>query len=94
VVSEITPLDVIREKAVQGVEIRLGGRSLERQMMRELAGVLERHQGDRRVSVVVDVNGGPRKLRVRATAARRIRPSDLFVRDVEALCGSGTVVMK
>ena len=52
--------------------------------MRELAGVLERHPGDRRVSVVVDVNGGPTPLRVRAATARRIQPSDTFVRDVEA----------
>ena len=94
VVSEITPLEVVREKAVRGVEIRLAGKGLEGPTMRELVHVLERHQGDRRVSVVVDVNGGPRTLRVRAATARRIRPTDLFVRDVEAVCGTGTVVLK
>jgi len=94
VVSEITTLDLVREKAVREVEIRLAGRGLERVAMRELANVLDRHQGDRRVSVVMDVNGGPQKLRVRAATARRIRPSDVFVRDVEAVCGSGTVVLK
>jgi DNA polymerase-3 subunit alpha len=94
VVSEITPLEVVREKAVRGVEIVLAGRGLDRPVMRELAGVLERHQGDRRVSVVVSVNGGARTLRVRARTARRIRPSDGFVRDVEALCGAGSVVLK
>jgi len=26
--------------------------------------------------------------------ARRIRPSDVFVRDVEALCGAGSVLLK
>jgi len=37
--------------------------------------------------------GGP-KLRVRAATARRIRPSDRFVREVEAVCGAGSVVLK
>jgi hypothetical protein len=62
--------------------------------MQELADVLERHRGDRRVSFVVEVNGGNEHLRVRAATARRIKPSDLFVRDVEALCGSGSVMLK
>jgi hypothetical protein len=33
-------------------------------------------------------------LRVRAATARRIRPSDHFVRDVEAIGGAGCVVLK
>ena len=93
VVREITPLEFVREKAVRGVEIRLAGKGLARPVMRELANVLDRHPGDRRVSVVVEVNGGAR-LRVRAATARRISPSDSFVKDVEAVCGTGTVVLK
>jgi DNA polymerase-3 subunit alpha len=94
VVSEITPLELVRERAVRGVEIVLAGKGLDRPVMRELANVLDRHQGDRRVSVVVNLNGGAGGLRVRAATARRIRPSDGFVKDVEALCGTGTVVLK
>jgi hypothetical protein len=62
--------------------------------MRELATLLDRHPGDRRVSVVLEINGGPRLLRVRAATARRIRPSDHFLRDVEALCGAGSVTFR
>jgi DNA polymerase-3 subunit alpha len=94
VASEITPLEVIREKAVRAVEILLAGKGLDRPVMRELVNVLDRHQGDRRVSVVVNLNGGGGGLRVRAATARRIRPSDGFVRDVEAVCGTGSVVLK
>ena len=94
VASELTPLEVVREKAVRAVEILLVGKGLNRPVMRELASVLDRHQGDRRVSVVVNLNGGTGGLRVRAATARRIRPSDGFVRDVEAVCGTGTVVLK
>ena len=75
VVSEITPLDVVRERAVREVEIRLAGKGLADATMRELAGVLDRHPGDRRVSVVVDVDGPADAACGCATAtARRIRP--------------------
>ena len=94
VVAELTPLEVIREKAVREVEILLEGKGLETMVMRELAAVLERHSGDRRVSLVMNVGRGPNALRVRAATARRIRPSDGFVREVEAVCGTGTVVLK
>jgi DNA polymerase-3 subunit alpha len=92
VASEITLLETVRERAIREVEIRLSG-SVARQMMRDLNDVLERHPGDRRVSFVVEVAGGS-ALRVRAATARRITPSDRFVRDVEALCGAGAVHMR
>jgi len=94
VVAEITPLEAVREKAVKEVEITLTAKGGERDLMRRVADVLERHPGDRRVSFVVQVNGGGPKLRVRAATARRIRPSDRFVREVEAVCGAGSVVLK
>ena len=63
-------------------------------VLRRLADVLERHPGDRRVSFILRVNGDGPPLRVRTATARRIRPSDTFVRDVEALCGAGSVLLK
>jgi hypothetical protein len=72
----------------------VAAREVRKDAMRRLDGVFERHAGDRRVLFVVDVNGGPQHLRVRAGTARRIRPSDHFVRDVEAICGEGSVVLK
>ncbi|HSG01138.1 MAG TPA: hypothetical protein VLA20_08400, partial [Vicinamibacterales bacterium] len=79
-----------RERVVREVEIRLAGPAVARDVMHRLAGVLDRHAGDRRVWFVVEVSGG-RTLRVRAATARRIRPSELFVRDVESVCGPGSV---
>ncbi len=92
-VTEITPLDVVRDRAVREVEIRLTGPEVARDVMHRLASVLERHAGDRRVSFVVEVAGG-RPMRVRAATARRIRPSELFVKDVESVCGPGSVRLR
>jgi DNA polymerase-3 subunit alpha len=93
VVSEITPLDLVRERAVRDVEIRLP-RGCPRDALRRVADLIDRHPGDRRVSLVVEVNGAGPALRVRASTARRIRPSDHFVRAVEAVCGAGSVSLK
>jgi len=93
VAAELTPLDVIRDRAVREVEICLP-RRIEKSMMLRLADVLDRHSGDRRVSFVLEFNGSGPHLRVRAATARRIKPSDHFVRDVEALCGTGAVHLK
>jgi len=92
-VSEITPLEIVRERVVREVEIRLSGRDVARDVMHRLAGVLDRHAGDRRVSFIVEVSGG-QTMRVRAATARRIRPSEGFVRDVESVCGPGSVRLR
>ncbi len=94
VASEITPLEVVREQVVREVEVRIASRGAGRDLIRQLAGVFDRHPGDRRVSLVVEVRDGGRPMRVRTATARRIRPSDRFVRDVEALCGHGSVRLK
>jgi DNA polymerase-3 subunit alpha len=91
--SEITPLEVVRDRAVREVQIRLAGRGLERDVMRQLGGTFERHAGDRRISMLVDLNGPNPPMHVRIAIAHRVRPSDRFVRDVEAICGAGTVTL-
>jgi DNA polymerase-3 subunit alpha len=94
VTAEITPLDSVRERAVREVEITLSGRTLAKDGMRQLVAVLERYPGDRRLSFILQVNGAGPKLKVRTATAHRIRPSDHFVRDVEAVCGAGSVLLK
>ncbi|HXT71754.1 MAG TPA: DNA polymerase III subunit alpha [Vicinamibacterales bacterium] len=94
VVAEITTLEAVRERAVREVEITLAGRTLAKDGMRQLVAVLERHPGDRRLTFIVPVNGTGPKLRVRTATAHRIRPSEGFVRDVEAVCGPGSVLLK
>jgi len=94
VASEMTPLEVIRDRAVREVEVRVVGKGASRDLMRQLAEVLDRHAGDRRVSLVVELNGAGPHLLVRAGSARRVRPSDQLVKDIEAICGAGAVSLK
>jgi DNA polymerase-3 subunit alpha len=94
VATEITCLDLVRDRAVREVEIRMAGRDLGKDSMHRLEHVFERHAGDRRVSFVVELNGSAPAMRVRAGTARRVKPSDVFVKDVEAICGAGSVTLK
>jgi DNA polymerase-3 subunit alpha len=94
VVAELTPLDLVQERTVREVVIHLNGGEMAKHQMRELADVMERHPGDRRVSFVLEISKGPTPVRVRTATARRIKPSEHFVRDVEAVCGAGCVTMR
>jgi DNA polymerase-3 subunit alpha len=99
--TELTALDVIRDRAVREVEICLGGDNPRsgrgsgwgKDALQHLREVFERHAGDRRVALVVEVNGR-QGLRVRTAISQRVRPSDLFVRDVETICGAGSVSLR
>jgi DNA polymerase-3 subunit alpha len=94
VASELTTLEAARERTVREVQIRLSGATAARDRLRALVAVFERHPGDRRVALFVELNGGLGGLRVRTATSHRIRPSDGFVRDVEAICGAGAVSLK
>jgi DNA polymerase III subunit alpha len=94
VANELMTLEAARERTVREVQIRLSDQSTGRERLRSLVEVFERHPGDRRVALFVELNGGLGGLRVRTATAHRIRPSDGFVRDVEAICGAGAVELK
>jgi hypothetical protein len=99
VAAELTSLDAIRDRAVREVQIRLGsdqarngrGARVGKDTLEQLRSVFERHSGDRRAALVVEVFGRPQGLNVRVALSQRVRPSDHFVRDVEAICGIGSV---
>jgi DNA polymerase-3 subunit alpha len=101
VASELASLDAIRDRAVREVQVRVGGdlskngrgARLGKDSLEQLRVVFERHAGDRRVALVVELEGRPQGLRVRTAISQRVRPSDHFVRDVETICGVGSVSM-
>jgi DNA polymerase-3 subunit alpha len=93
VANELTPLDVIRDRSIREVLVTVPARQSSKEFAKSLQAVFERHPGDRRVSIVIDT-GRDDGMRVKTQTQRRVRPSDMFVRDVEALCGAGAVELK
>ena len=91
--NELTPLDVIRDRAIREVLVTVPAKSSSKEFAKSLQAVFERHAGSCRVSIIVDTGQGD-GMRVKTQTQRRVRPSDAFMTDVEALCGAGSVELK
>jgi DNA polymerase III subunit alpha len=95
--AELVPLDVIRDRAIREVLVTVAAKQGTKEFANTLMTVFDRHPGDRRVSIVIasgPSDGVPDGMRVKTLIQRKVRPSDLFIRDVEALCGAGSVELK
>ena len=95
--AELIPLEVIRDRAIREVLVSVPAKQGTKEFARTLQAVFERYPGDRRVSIVINAGpseGAPGGTRIKTLIQRRVRPSDLFVRDVEALCGAGSVELR
>jgi DNA polymerase-3 subunit alpha len=94
--GEIQPLDVVREKLVREIGIRLSLPPHGRPTFRALVDVLARHRGDRRVVFELELRECRPALRVRADIASqvRVRPSTELVADLEQICGTGSVSLR
>jgi DNA polymerase-3 subunit alpha len=93
VAAELTPLDVIRDRAIREVLVTVPAQQSSKEFAKALQAVFETHSGSCRVSIMIDMGQGDGR-RVKTQTQRRVRPSDLFVSDVEALCGVGAVELK
>jgi DNA polymerase-3 subunit alpha len=94
IASDLQPIRVVRERVTREVAVQLSVPPHDRATFEALAEVLERHKGDRRVALEVELRDEPRPLRVRADLALRVHPSERLVADVEEVCGSGAVVLR
>jgi DNA polymerase-3 subunit alpha len=93
VAAELTPLDVIRDRAIREVLVTVPAKLSSKEFAKALQAVFETHAGSCRVSILIDTGAGD-GMRVKTQTQRRVRPSDAFVSDVEALCGVGAVDLK
>ncbi len=91
--TELTPLDVIRNRTISEVLVTVPAGKGSREFATSLQAAFEKHPGDRRVSILIDTGQGD-GMRVKTQTQRRVRPSDAFISDVEALCGAGSVELK
>ena len=75
VATELQPIAMLQERTTKEVVIHLAPRTQGRTVFEQLAELLARHRGDRRVFLELDVNGREKPLRVRSEVAMRVRPS-------------------
>jgi DNA polymerase-3 subunit alpha len=94
VATELLPIAALRERTTREVIIHLQSAPQGRTTFEQLAELLARHRGDRRVFLELDVKGQEKALRVRSEVAQRVRPSERLVLEVEQLCGSGSVELR
>jgi DNA polymerase-3 subunit alpha len=94
VATELLPIAALRERTTREVIIHLEGTRQGRTTFEQLAELLARHRGDRRVFLELDVKGQERALRVRSEVAQRVKPTERLVSEVEQLCGSGSVELR
>ena len=94
VATELLPIAALRERTTREVIIHLQGEKQGRTTFEQLAELLTRHRGDRRVFLELDVTGREKPLRVRSEVAQRVKPSERLVTEVEQLCGAGSVELR
>jgi len=94
--SEILPIDVVPETLRREVVVRLAMPPVDRVRLERVSDILERHRGDRRVILELDLPTAVPPLRVRldVTGQLRVRPSDALAAEVEAVCGAGSVTLR
>ena len=93
VATELLPIAALQERTTREVVIHLAQQA-KRTTLEQLAELLSRHRGDRKVFLELDVKGQDRPLRVRSEVAQRVKPSERLVVEVEQLCGSGSIELR
>ncbi len=93
VATELLPISSLQERTTREVVIHLAPQP-QRSTFEQLAELLSRHRGDRRVYIELDVKGREKPLRVRSEVPLRVKPSERLVTEVEQLCGSGSVELR
>ena len=94
VATELLPISALRERTTREVIIHLPNGQQGRTTFEQLAELLARHRGDRRVLLELDVKGHDKSLRVRSEVAQRVKPTERLVNELEQLCGSGSVELR
>jgi DNA polymerase-3 subunit alpha len=93
VATELLPIAALKERTTREVVIHLASKA-PRTTLEQLAELLLRHRGDRKVFLELDVLGQERPLRVRSEVAQRVKPSERLVVEVEQLCGTGSIELR
>jgi len=93
--NEVFPVTALREKLNQEMTIRLSVPPHNQDTFKKLTSVLASHSGDRSVSIEIDFRDRDRPLRVYAETRRiKIEVTENLAKEVEKLCGAGSVIFR
>jgi DNA polymerase III subunit alpha len=94
--SEILSIDAVPETMRGDVLITLRVPPASRPLLEEVADILGRHPGDRRVVFTLELHdvAPPLRVRVDVSGQLRVRPSGRMAAELDALCGAGTVTLR
>jgi hypothetical protein len=86
----------VRERLARELAITVSVPPHGRRTFEALAELFDRHRGDKRVTLQLELRGGDRPIRVRAQVSAQIRvaPSPAFLSAVQKLCGEGSVLLR
>ena len=93
--NEVFPVAALREKLNQEMTIRLSIPPHNQDTFKKLTSVLASHSGDRNVSIEIEFHDRDRPLRVYAETSRiKIKVTENLAKEVEKLCGAGSVIFR
>ena len=86
--DEIVPLQMLRERRAEAVQVRIEAGELDDETVESLRRALERHRGELTVYLEV-VRPGAYQMLARAETAMRVAPSEELAASVERVLGPG-----
>jgi DNA polymerase III subunit alpha len=94
--SEICGIEVVRERLATELAITVAVPPHGRPTFEALADLFAQHRGDKPVVLQLELRSGPHALRVHAQVSSQIRvkPSPVFLAEVQRLCGDGSVELR
>jgi DNA polymerase-3 subunit alpha len=93
IAEEIIPLEEVKSKFTKAVLIRLSTPGLDRPLLDDLKSILSRHRG--KIPVLLNFQE-PSGKRISVSVGRNysIKPDNLFLKEIETLCGAGSIGFK
>jgi len=94
--SEIVSIGTVRERLARELSITLPVPPHGRTTFEALFDLFDQFRGDKPVTVQLEIRNGDRPMRVHAQISSqiRVRPSPVFIAEVQKLCGEGSVALK
>ena len=90
--KEIQSIEAVLGASGKEITVHLSAPPHDQATLESLADLFNRHQGTRKVTLVLELRTQVPPIKVRAELSKLgIQPSEEFIEEVERICGKGTV---